>query len=267
MIVGGIPMLFVSAPHPIGQQSFTTEGTFSWVCPVGVSRVSVVCVGKGGTSGQYTDGNSVTWRNAGGGGALAYQNNISVNAGSSYVVVVGTPSSFNVTSCKAGGGGVGSTTSQAGGSGGVVINGTGGSGGAGGTGNADQGSSGGGGAGGYSGAGGAGGGGRVAGNAGAGGGAGGGGGYGGPYSPGPGGGGGVGILGSSSSGLGGDQGNQGFGGSGGTGGVTSEQDSAVAITGGVYGGGVGSGLNVGGGAVRLIWGDGRSFPTTLTGNL
>ena len=56
-----------------GQQEYTTAGTYSWTCPAGVTRVSVVCVGGG----------------SGCGGALAYKNNITVVPGNSYSVVVG----------------------------------------------------------------------------------------------------------------------------------------------------------------------------------
>jgi hypothetical protein len=57
---------------PIGQQAYTTPGTYSWTCPDGVFFVSVVCVGGGAGGGGYSSGNS-------GGGALGYKNNISVN--------------------------------------------------------------------------------------------------------------------------------------------------------------------------------------------
>ncbi len=68
----------------LGQQAYTSPGTYSWTCPQGVYSVSVVCVGGGGAgacSGSAAGG--------GGGGALAYKNNISVTPGASYTVVVG----------------------------------------------------------------------------------------------------------------------------------------------------------------------------------
>lgn len=250
---------------PTSQQAYTTSGTYSWTAPVGVTSVSVVCVGGGGAAiGAVND---YQW---GGGGALAYANNITVIPGNSYAVVVGAngvlnganggDSSFNSTSCKAGGGGTPTAIGTAG-AGGTVIFGTGGSGGAGGTVIATSNTrAGGGGAGGYSGSGGAGG---NAGNAGASG-AGGGGGGGGGFPPGSnsGGGGGVGILGEGSSGSGGAAGAGGNGGSGGTAGGT--------LLGGNYGGG-GAGSNFGAdgsGAVRIIWpGTSRSFPSTNTGDL
>ena len=80
------------------------------------------------------------------------------------------------------------------------------------------------------------------------------------------GGGGVGILGEGASGAGSTSGN-GFGGSGGGDGTGPGTDSAQSQTGGDYGGGSSgrwAGNTGGKGAVRIIWGDGRSFPSTNT---
>ena len=44
-------MLMATAGYqspPPGQQAYTTAGTYSWVCPAGVTSVSVVAVGGGG---------------------------------------------------------------------------------------------------------------------------------------------------------------------------------------------------------------------------
>ena len=68
---------------PGGQIAFTTPGTYNWECPVGVTSVSVVCVGAGGTGGAY----------GGSGGSLAYKNNISVTPGNVYPIVVGNTNS------------------------------------------------------------------------------------------------------------------------------------------------------------------------------
>jgi len=65
----------------VGQQEYTTAGTYSWTCPAGVTSVSVVCVGAGGGGGDNSNGGS--------GGALAYKNNIAVVPGNSYTVYVG----------------------------------------------------------------------------------------------------------------------------------------------------------------------------------
>jgi hypothetical protein len=245
-----------SPPLP-GQQAYTTAGTYSWVAPAGITSIAVVAVGGGGAA--YDVGYTI---NMGGGGALAYANNIAVIPGNSYSVVVGASrannsgvnggdSSFNSTSVAAQGGRTGSTSSAAGGAGGTVIYGTGGSGGAG---KSDKGGAGG--AGGYAGAGGAGG---YGGNGASGSGGGGGGGYG-PSGTGGYPGGGVGILGQGANGAGGtSSARSGGGGSGGDTGYPSN-----------YGGGAGYGDPSGVGAVRIIWGAGvitRSFPSTNTGDL
>ena len=59
------------------------QTSHSWTIPVGVSYVSVVCVGGGGGGETNHDGASA------GGGGLAYKNNIAVVAGQTATVVVG----------------------------------------------------------------------------------------------------------------------------------------------------------------------------------
>jgi hypothetical protein len=252
-------------PLVVGQDAYTTAGTFTWVAPAGVSFVSVVAVGAA------RDNNGVA--GGVGGGGLGYKNNYSVTSGSSYTVVVGNRATSSTDSyfvstgvVKGGGGQLGS--GSAGGTGGTYTGDGGGNGGAGGTPAACSSTyeGGGGGAGGYSGTGGKGGNNNVNGNAGSGGGGGGGAGAK-PCVAGPGGGGGVGILGQGSSGAGGTVYVScagliaGRGGSGGCNGASG--------TGGTYGGGAGGGGNTSrGGAVRIIYpGNTRSFPSTCTGNL
>lgn len=230
-----------------GEATYTTAGTYSWTAPAGVTSVCVVCVGGGG-GGGFRSGQTA---GGGGGGGLGWKNNITVVPGQNYTVVVGAAGACSNTG---GTGGASYFISQA------TVAGLGGTGQAGGSGAAgpgggyvgDGGGNGGQGNGLGSGAGGAGG---YAGNggnsntaAGAGGG-GGGGANGAPAS----GGGGVGIYGQGASG------GISTGGSGGTNGSTS--------VGGTYGGGGPGdtiGLLAGGGAVRIIWGTGRAFPSTLT---
>jgi len=246
------------APNPNGQIAYTVPGTYSYI-PVVSQSVSAVAVGAGGGNVTVT---------AGGGGGLGWKNNISLTGGQPYTLVVGQ-GNFGV----AGGDSYFSSPSVVrGGGGGIPGAGTftgdgGGNGGAGGPGAS---ASGGGGAGGYSGAGGNGGG-----NAPAGGGGGGGGFTNTPNQLG-GGGGGVGLFGqgnpgtvganppSTSPGISAFQGNAG---SGGVGGIQT-------FYGGEYGGGGASNNRASrsytppslpaNGAVRLIWGSGRSFPTTNT---
>lgn len=252
-------------PVAQGQQEYTTAGTYSWVAPAGVTSVSVVTVGGGGGRTSY---NCVCEGIAGGGGgALAYANNISVTPGTSYAVVVGSAgntspggtSSFINTSTVAAGGGTAPPFPYRGGTGGVVVAGTGFAGGNGGdAGGAAVVRSGAGGAGGYAGVGGRGADFLGSGVAGAGGGGGGGATSGSPHQGGTGGG--VGILGQGSNGAGGV--------SGGT--LAAANGTAGSSgSGQLYGGGTSACGTAGGrGAVRIIWpGTSRSFPSTNTGNL
>jgi hypothetical protein len=267
---------------PPGQDAYVTAGTYSWVAPAGVTSVSVVAVGSGAAAVFYRVGPALYW-SGGGGGALAYTNNLTVIPGNSYTVVVaagvgagagnGNFSSFNSTDCKADGGK--NRVNNTGGLGGTVLFGTGGgSGGAGGNGTLDSDvttyPAGSGGAGGYSGAGGAG---ANTTLAGANGSAGSGGGGGGSASGGTSnfhedfGSGGVGILGEGANGAGGTTGSIDGAGKGGSGGSDGQRAPA---RGGAYGGAktsVQAGDNAGG-AVRIIWpGTTRFFPSTNTGDV
>ena len=263
---------------PRGESTYTIPGTFSWVCPAGVTSVSVVCVGAGGCPIPRNGGYS-----SAGGGALAWANNITVTPGTSYSIVVGDvapdapwdtsiPSGSSSAFGRIAGGGYSGAISYGGNggspSGTVGTSQGGGNGGKGGDGN----TSGGGGAGGYSGDGGLGGslynnaqGMQMAGSNGAGGG--GGGGY-------NGGGGGVGLNGQGSNGVGQLINNNllATGGSGGAspiggGGNNTSITDIFSRHGGRYGGGASrnatSQFPGGQGAVRIVWpGNTRSFPST-----
>lgn len=90
-----------------GSYSYTRAGTYSWICPTGVTSASVVAIAGGSGGASAAPGSSGS---AGAGGALAYRNNIAVTAANPYQVVVG------------GGGGGGPAASgwwNAGGAGGV----------------------------------------------------------------------------------------------------------------------------------------------------
>jgi hypothetical protein len=255
-----------------GEQAYTTPGTYSWTAPPGVTSVSVVAVGGGG-SGEYNNT----------GGALGWKNNISVVPGQSYTVVVGA----------GGPAGSGGTYSANGGDSyfisNITVSGQGGRntnqsstatyvGDGGGDGGDIRYGGGGGGAGGYTAPGG-----RGGGNTGSDlfngfssdGGGGGGGGAGAQYGCyGGGGGGGVGIFGQGTNGVGGVSGRDilGSGGTGGSGGGSgASQPGGTGVPGGLYGGGGGwqgsagriSAGAGGGGAVRIIWpGTSRRFPST-----
>lgn len=256
----------------VGQAEYTTSGSYTFTVPAGVTSVCAVCVGPGGNADS---------RAGGGGGGLAYKNNIAVTPGQNITVVVGAPPVDNTvgawgtnskfgTYCEAGAGQNSSNTRNTGGLGGGLVTGdgggTGGQGGGGGSGNSGAG----GGAAGYTGNGGAGAG-SGTGSDGAGGG--GGGGYGGASTSGSGAGGGVGIYGQGANGTGGTSASS--GGKGGSSGTDGGPYSGWrGGAGGEFGGGGGGNdnntfaTNFGGsGAVRIIWGAGRAFPSTNTGNL
>lgn len=253
-----------------GEASFTTAGEYTWTPPANyVSKVSVVCVGGGG--GGYGP-------EAGAGGGLAWANDISVTFGTTYTISVGAGGDrWQASGGQAGQSaafGIVATGGARGGSVGTDSRNLGyGSGGGGGGGNYGAG---GGGAGGYTGNGwsGANGGGSSATNPSGGGGA---GGAGGQFNSGTqymgGGGGGVGLYGEGESGRGasnwtgsGSPIQGGGGGSGGSDGEDGSHGCSSGGTGGLYGGGGGSTGNGNcaaygaGGAVRIIWGVGRSFP-------
>lgn len=253
-----------------GQAVFTNPGTYSWTAPAGVTLVSVVCVGSGGNGYASLQGGA-----GGGGGGLGWKNNISVIPGTTYTVKVASSASSNGISGEtsyflsedivAGFGG-GGGTQVTGGSGGGYVGDGGGYGGSGGNRYSTSISGGGGGAGGYSGngttgsstsefsqtatGGAASGGGRSAYNNQT------------AFS-----GGGVGLLGQGSSGNGSK-----FGGQGGSGGLNGNQLTNKILVG--YGsGGFGAGRSSiyfgkgGPGAVRIIWGAERAFPSTNTSDL
>jgi hypothetical protein len=245
-----------------GESLYAIPGTYTWVCPAGVTSVSVVCVGGGGGGRSNSRGGS--------GGGLGYLNNISVTPGTSYSVTVGVAGlggskdvataftaqsggdSFFIDALTVlgGGGQVDSTNST----GGTFVGGGGGNGGNG----TNQGGAG---AGGYAGAGG---------NTGASG-AGGGGGGGGDSNGA--GGGGVGLFGQGTSGGGGSGSSGGGGGSGGQAGINAYTFSGTNRSGdgGQFGGGGGAGGFIGNGqgghgAVRIVWpGAVRQFPSTDVG--
>ena len=253
---------------PVGQAFYGFgSGTYTWTCPPGVTSVCVVCIGGGASSPGST------WSaTAGGGGGLGWKNNISVVPGQTYTVQVGK-------------GGDGSAVSSAGGDSWFIststVRGIGGSGttgggfvGDGGGNGGTGGQYGGGGAGGYTGNGG------NQDNSGSGGGGAGASGY--SSTHGGAGGGGTGPFGQGASGTVRGSGSPGMGGSGGEDGVMGENGfysigTIGSKTGGLYGGGgggtgtnttTGSGINRGGrGCVRIIWGAGRSFPSTGTGDM
>lgn len=272
-----------------GQQAYTTPGTYTWTAPAGVTSVSVVAIGGGGGGSKGLGYNGVGLC-GGGGGGLGWKNNIPVTPGATYEVVVGGGGNWGYGGGQAGGnsyfvganlvlGERGGGGGQSAGVGGGYVGDGGGFGGQAGAQGGNFRGTGGGGAGGYSGKGGDGIGPGGTGQAGQGGGGGGGAGRSDGQAGSGGGGGGVGILGEGASGAGGvanaDTG--GKGGSGGADGQAGQAHQGTAVTaagsGGAYGGGGGGAASNfsteqarpgAGGAVRIIWGANRSFPSTNT---
>jgi hypothetical protein len=132
---------YTSAPvnYPLSSASalYFQPGTYSWIAPAGVTSVSVLCIGGGGGGGG-SQNNGFGAAGGGGGGGLAYRNAISVTPGTAYTVVVGVQgnrglndgtsgtaggqSSFNGTAtlfANGGGAGGGRNGGQGGGSGGT----------------------------------------------------------------------------------------------------------------------------------------------------
>ena len=73
-----------SAMGTMASDIFTTPGTFSWVCPAGVTSIIVECWGGGGGT-RSDNGNA---RGGGGGGAYA-RSTFSVTPGITYNITVG----------------------------------------------------------------------------------------------------------------------------------------------------------------------------------
>lgn len=291
-------LLLSSGIKLAGQVVFTSpiavsSTTYSWVVPSGVTTICAVVVGGGGAGSQTTNN---TASPGGAGGGVSYRNDIPVTPGETLSITPGIPGFYNYPNASANGqpsaiqrgatillvagggaGGVGPFSDAVGGAGAVSPADGGGDGG-------DwmyagpqtfTAHGGGGGAGGYNGKGGRGGITNVVGgnptsaatNSG-----GGGGGY--ASSSVGGGGGGVGLLGQGSDGIAGTSssvGGQG-GSSGGVGRSSANSNTKTERTGGLYGGGgygrpTGNPGAGGKGAVRIIWGAGRAFPSTNTGDV
>lgn len=273
--------------QPVGDQTFTTIGSTVFTVPDDVRHINIVCVGAGG--GGAGQAGSALPGGGGGGGALSYANCVPVTPGEALTVFVGaggtggqtrTPNAggdsyvrrgvTDLCLAKGGSGANGVTP----GNGGAAASGVGdvrNSGGIGGT-ATDPNSSGGGGAAGYAGIGGTGGSpaGISTGRPGTGGG-GGGGAADTDGSGGGGGGGGVGLFGQGSDGTGSTASTAGGGGNGGSAGSSGGgQVGDDGGDGGNYGGGGGGSnddANSNGGtgaqgAVRIVWGPDRLYPST-----
>ena len=115
--------------------SYTTAGSSSWVCPAGVTSITVECWGGGGGGGGVNITGTTNNKGGGGAGGQYAKKVVTVVPGNSYTVVVGAAgtagntgaggagadSTFATTTVVAKGGasGAGSTTALAGGAAGV----------------------------------------------------------------------------------------------------------------------------------------------------
>lgn len=278
--------------------TLSVPATYSLVVPTGVTSIVAIAIGAGGGGGGVSAA-ATSSAAGGGGGALSYSNAITVTPGETLTVVVGAGgtagantgatggnggdsyirrSATDLLLAKGGSGGGGNTAALTGGggAGGDAASGVGdtkNSGGAGGARAVNDRGGGGGGAAGYSGTGGAGGFSTTVPTAGAGGG--GGGGYFGANSAGTtsnqgGGGGGVQFYGSGSNGIAGIAGNSTVSRNGGLG--SSNGSTAGGSAQSINPGGGGGGASIAGaalagvagadGAVRILWGATKSFPST-----
>jgi hypothetical protein len=108
-------------------ETYSTAGTYTWICPAGVTSITVQAWGGGGAGGGVIGPSAVGRAGGGGGGGAFATNTISVTPGNSYTVNVGAggigvsgatgnnggASSFNTNSVIAAGGigGFGHTSS------------------------------------------------------------------------------------------------------------------------------------------------------------
>ncbi len=100
------PATNVYAPSLVYTDSVTVAvpGTFSWLCPAGITLVEVSCYGGGGGGGSA----SIVEGGGGGGGAFSERVAVPVTPGATYTFVVGAPGAGQTS----GGGGVTSGVSS-----------------------------------------------------------------------------------------------------------------------------------------------------------
>lgn len=78
--------LLTPPQSPVGQVHFDTPGTYQWICPEGVTEVSVALLGAGG-SGKHITANG-RYRMTGYSGGITYLNKVPVIPGNIYSILV-----------------------------------------------------------------------------------------------------------------------------------------------------------------------------------
>lgn len=78
-----------STGEPMGEAIFTAPGSHNWTVPEGVSQVCAVAIGGGGGGGGIFTPSVTSVGSGGGGGGLCYTNNVSVTPGDEVAVIVG----------------------------------------------------------------------------------------------------------------------------------------------------------------------------------
>lgn len=89
MLSSGMDDDGMAPDHPVGQVTYNTVGTFTWVVPENVTHISVAVLGPGRAA---TPVNAVNSGPTNAGGALVFLNNIKVTPGAGIQLTVGGPS-------------------------------------------------------------------------------------------------------------------------------------------------------------------------------
>src|SRR5215471_16408989 len=77
-----VRLIYAVPPPAVGVETYTNQGAFTWIAPVGVTSVQVECWG-GGNDGAPGSGGG------GGGGAYSQTTHLAVTPGASYTLTVG----------------------------------------------------------------------------------------------------------------------------------------------------------------------------------
>lgn len=73
---------------PTTTDEYSTAGSYTWVCPAGVSSVTVTCVGCGGRGGTTGGAPTGSRYKGGGGGGASARSTLAVHRGTAHALVV-----------------------------------------------------------------------------------------------------------------------------------------------------------------------------------